>query len=279
MSSELGRYGIFRTGSDLTPALAAELERLGFRTLWVGSSPPGDLRMVEEFLAATSTITVGTSIVNMWKDGPDEVAASYHRLEGTYPGRFLLGVGIGHREATAEYRAPMQMMTDYLRALAAAGVPRERVVLAALRENSLRLAAEQTAGAIPYLTTAEHTRRARAILGPSALLAPEHKVVVERDPERARAIGRPRVQTPYLGLSNYLNSLRELGYRDDDLEGGGSDRLIDDLVLHGAPEQIAARLGEHLAAGADQVAVQLLTEPGADPLPGYRALANVLLTN
>jgi alkanesulfonate monooxygenase SsuD/methylene tetrahydromethanopterin reductase-like flavin-dependent oxidoreductase (luciferase family) len=107
-------------------------------------------------------------------------------------------------------------------------------------------------------------------------LAPEHKVVLERDPERARTIGRARVRSPYLGLTNYLNSLRELGYTDDDLDAGGSDRLVDDLALHGAPDEIAVRLDGHFAAGADHVVMQLLTEPEADPLPGYIALAGAL---
>ena len=138
------------------------------------------------------------------------------------------------------------------------------------------LEAERTAGAHPYLVTPEHTRQAREILGPEPLLAPEHKAVLEADPERARAIGRPRVQSPYLGLVNYTSNLRRLGWGDDDLQGAGSDALIDALVAHGSDGQVAARLSEHLDAGADHVAVQLLTAPGADLLDGYRRLALAL---
>jgi probable F420-dependent oxidoreductase len=274
---ELGRYGIWRQWHQLAPALVVELERLGFGTVWVGSSPPGDLEVVEEYLAASSRIAIATSVVNMWTDGAAEVAAAYHRIIRKYPDRFVLGVGVGHPEQSAEYRSPYQTMVEYLDALDAGGVRRERRLLAALGPRALRLARDQAAGAIPYLVTPEHTRRARAILGPSAILAPEHKVVLEREPERARAIGRPRVRSPYLGLTNYLNSLRELGYTDDDLDDGGSDRLVDDLALHGTPHQIAVRLGEHFTAGADHVVMQLLTEPGADPLPGYVTLAEALV--
>jgi probable F420-dependent oxidoreductase len=274
---ELGRYGIWRPWQQLAPTLVVELEKLGFGTVWVGTSPPGDLEIIAEYLDATSRITIATSVVNMWQDGAAEVADAYHRIDRQYPDRFVLGVGVGHPEQSAEYRSPYQTMVDYLGGLDAGGVPRERRLLAALRPRALRLARDRAAGAVPYLVTPEHTRRARAILGPAPILAPEHKVVLERDPERARAIGRSRVQNPYLGLTNYLHSLREMGFGDDDLAGGGSDRLVDALALHGTPEQIAAGLDEHFAAGADHVAIQLLTEPETDPLPDYVTLAGALL--
>jgi probable F420-dependent oxidoreductase len=274
---ELGKYGIWRPWQQLAPTLVVELEKLGFGTVWVGTSPPGDLEIVAEYLDATSRITVATSVVNMWQDEPAEVADAYQRIARRYPDRFVLGVGIGHPEQSVEYRSPYRTMVDYLDVLDAGGVPRERRLLAALGPKALRLARDQAAGAIPYLVTPEHTRRARAILGPSPILAPEHKVVIEGDPERARAIGRSRIHNPYLGLTNYLNSLREIGYGEDDLAGSGSDRLVDDLALHGTSEQIAARLAEHFTAGADHVAVQLLTEANADPLPGYVSLASALL--
>jgi probable F420-dependent oxidoreductase len=101
-------------------------------------------------------------------------------------------------------------------------------------------------------------------------------VVVDTDPARARAIGRPRVQRPYLGLVNYTSNLRRLGWSDDDLRDGGSDALIDALVAHGTAAQVAARLHEHLDAGADHVCLQLLTAPDGDALAGYRALATAL---
>ena len=164
----------------------------------------------------------------------------------------------------------------YLDELDLAQVPVGQRLLAALGPKVLQLAADRTAGAHPYLTTPEHTARARAVLGPDELLVPEQKVVLNTDPEQARAIGRPRVATPYLGLSNYVNNLKSLGWSDRDLADGGSDKLIDALVVHGDAETVAAGIRAHLDAGADQVAIQLLTGPEEDPVAGYTALAEVL---
>jgi probable F420-dependent oxidoreductase len=272
----LGRFGVWRAFSQVTPELAAELERLGYGTLWLGGSPGGDLVQVEELIEATASLTLGTSIVNMWKDDAHTVAASFARIEGRHPGRFLLGVGAGHREATQGYARPYDTLVRYVDVLLGDGVPADSLVLAALGPKVLRLATERTAGAIPYLVPPEHSRQAREILGPGPLLAPEQKVVLETDPERARATGRPRVQNPYLGLVNYTSNLRRLGWRDEDLSDGGSDALIDALVAQGSGEEVAARLAEHFAAGADHVAVQLLTASDADVLDGYRKLALAL---
>jgi probable F420-dependent oxidoreductase len=260
----------------LTPALAAEIEAAGYGAIWVGGSPPADLRGVEELLAGTEHIAVATGVVNMWTSPAAEVAESYHRIAAAYPGRFLLGVGIGHPEATAEYRSPYATILAYLDELDAGQVPKEGRALAALGPKVLAVSAERTAGAHPYLTTPEHTRTARELIGEGVLLAPEQKVVLETDPERARSIGRPAVARPYLGLRNYTSNLRTLGYTDADLADGGSDRLIDALVAHGDPATVAARLTEHLDAGADHVCAQILTEPDGDPVPALRALAEAL---
>ena len=228
---------------------------------------------VEELLAATTTLTLATSIVNMWKDPAALVARSYARVQQRHPGRFLLGVGAGHPEATSEYASPYETLVRYVDVLLGDGVPADSLVLAALGPRVLRLAAERTAGAHPYLVPPEHTRRAREILGEGPLLAPEQKVVLETDPERARAIGRPRVQRPYLGLTNYVTNLRRLGWTDADLADGGSDALIDALVVHGDAAALARGVTAHLDAGADHVAVNFL-DP--DPRPALRALAGAL---
>ena len=272
----LGRFGIWRGAGQVTAQLAVDIERLGFGALWLGSSPSGDLVQAEELLDATTTLVLATSIVNMWKDPAATVAASFARITARYPGRFLLGVGAGHREATQHYASPLETLARYVDVLRAGGVPRDGLVLAALGPKALSLAAERTAGAIPYLVPPEHTRQARAILGPGPLLAPEQKAVLDTDPQRARALGRSRVRNPYLGLVNYTGNLRRLGWSDDDLAGGGSDALIDALVAHGSPGEVAAQLGRHLEAGADHVCIQLLTPDGADPLGGYQDLARAL---
>jgi len=276
LRDRLGRFGIWRSSAQVTPDLAAGVERLGYGAVWLGGSPDGELAIVPELLGATSALMVGTSIVNIWKDDAATVARSYARIEASHPGRFVLGVGAGHREATKEYASPYEKLATYVDQLQAAGVPAEGLVLAALGPRVLRLAGDRSAGAIPYLVPPEHTRLAREILGPDRLLAPEHKAVLDPDPERGRALGRKRVQNPYLHLVNYTSNLRRLGFADDDLAGGGSDRLIDALVAHGRPDQVAAQLSAHLDAGADHVAVQLLTENDADLMPGYADLASAL---
>jgi probable F420-dependent oxidoreductase len=273
---QLGQFGVWRNGGQLTPELAQGIEQAGFGALWVGGSPDGHLDIVEQLLDATTALTLGTSIVNIWKDEATTVAAAFARIEGRHPGRFVLGIGTGHREATQEYQKPFEAIDQYVTALLAEGVPAGRLVLAALGPRVLGLSRDRTAGAIPYLVTPEHTRQARQILGAEPLLAPEHKVVLDPDPASARAIGRPRVQNPYLGLINYTSNLRRLGWSEADLADGGSDALIDALVAHGTPDQAAAQLREHLDAGADHVVAQLLTGSGAELLDGYRQLGSAL---
>jgi probable F420-dependent oxidoreductase len=274
MIMDLGRYGVFGHSRILTPERARIVESLGYGTIWEGGSPPAELSLVEALLDATTTLKVATGIVNVWTADAVEVARSFHRIEAAHPGRFLLGIGVGHPEATARYHSPYQTLVNYLDVLDAEGVPAERRVLAALGPRVLRLAAERSAGAHPYLITPEHTRQAREILGAGKILAPEQRVVLEADPARARALGAPTVKM-YLGLSNYTANLKRLGFTDDDLAGAGSDRLIDALVVSGDDAQIRERFEEQHAAGADHVAVQLIAGPD-DLDAGFRRLAGVL---
>ncbi|MCA1846328.1 MAG: TIGR03620 family F420-dependent LLM class oxidoreductase, partial [Actinobacteria bacterium] len=216
MSTALGTLGIWQFTAKATPELAVEAERLGYGTVWVGGSPDGSLEQAEALLDATERITVATGIVNMWKDDAATVAASYQRLEAKHPGRFLLGVGIGHREHIEAYRSPYDKIVEYLHQLDDGGVPAGRRVIAALGPRVLELSAARAAGAHPYLTTPEHTAFARKVIGPDALLAPEHKVVVDTNPELARAIGR-KVVKGYLGLVNYRQNLLRFGFSEDDM--------------------------------------------------------------
>ena len=273
MSIQLGRIGFWRHPSALTPEVVAEVEALGYGAIWLGGSPGGDLKVVDDLLDTTDHIAVATGIVNVWKDDAATIAADYHRIAARHPDRFLLGLGIGHPEAVNEYQKPYATLVSYLDQLDELKVPVEGRALAALGPRVLKLAAERTAGAHPYLVTPEHTRQARQIMGPGPLLAPEQKVVLETDPERARAIGRPAVANPYLGLTNYVSNLRRLGWTDADLADGGSDALIDALAVHGDGDALARGVTAHLDAGADHVAVQVLAR---DPLPALRALAGSL---
>lgn len=267
----LGSTGIWVRHSGVTPEAASELERLGYGTIWLGASPSAELDVVDPLLDATERLVVGTSIVNVWTAAAKPVAESFHRLEAKYPGRFVLGIGAGHRENDADYRKPYAALVDYLDELDQAGVPVQRRALAALGPRVLELARTRTAGALPYLITPDHTRAARAQLGPEALLVAEQKVVLDDNLERAREIGRARVG-PYLRLSNYVANLRRSGFDEHDVTFPGSDRLVDALAAPGDADAIAARLRAHLSAGASQVAIQVLSADD-DLLPTARALA------
>ncbi|MFI2336113.1 LLM class F420-dependent oxidoreductase [Nocardia rhamnosiphila] len=272
MTIDLGRYGVWRYYKLFTPEAAAELERLGYGALWLGGSPSADLPVVEDLLASTETLKVGTSIVNIWTAPAAETAESFHRIEQRFPGRFVLGIGCGHPEANKPYRSPYEALVEYLDELDAARVPVSGRMLAALGPKVLKLAADRTAGALPYLTTPEHTAQAREIVG-DALLAPEQKLVVDTDPDSARATGRTVVEM-YLGLRNYTTNLRRLGYTDEDIAKPGSDRLLDALAVHGAADQVAAQARRHIEAGADHLALQVLDQ---DYLATLRTLAPLLI--
>ena len=256
LKPDFGRFGVWTFGTP-KPEQVTAIERLGYGAIWIGGSPAGDLKYVEPLLDATETIQVATGIINVWQAPAEQVGEAYHRIEDKYPGRFLLGIGIGHPEHTEEYRKPYDVLVEYLDVLDSKKVPTSRRVIAALGPKVLKLSAQRSAGAHPYLTTPQHTGEARNILGPSVFLAPEHKVVLARDAEASRKIGRDTVDF-YLNLSNYLNNWKRLGFTDDDVAKPGSDRLIDAVVAHGTPDDIARQLNEHLEAGADHVAIQVL---------------------
>jgi probable F420-dependent oxidoreductase len=271
---ELGQIGIWGRRQEGVDGLE-EIEGLGYGTLWVGSSP--SLADVRPFLEASGMLTIATGILNIWRHDPADVAAGHAELRRAFPDRFLLGIGVGHPEATREYRRPLTAMRAFLDGLDAAPepVPRDERAAAALGPKMLRLAAERTLGAHPYFVPMEHTRLARETIGPDALLAPEVAVVVEPDPETARRHARDYAAT-YLQASNYTRNLQRLGFTEDDIAGGGSDRLIDAVIPHGSADAVAERVRAHLDAGADHVCVQPLGH-GPVPLDDYRALAGALL--
>jgi probable F420-dependent oxidoreductase len=270
-----GRYGVWARGTDLSPELAKTIEELGYGAVWLGGSPPADLELPESLLAATDRLVVATGIVNMWGSAASEAAASYRRIAERYPDRFLLGVGIGHPEATGEYRKPYATIIEYLDELDAGGVPVEGRVLAALGPKVLAVSRDRTAGAHPYLTTPRHTREAREILGAGPLLAPEQKVVLDTDVERARALGREKVSNPYLKLTNYRNNLLRTGFSEEDLDTA-SDAVVDALAVHGDAATVAAGLTAHLEAGADHVCAQVLVRDQSEYVPALTTLAGAL---
>ena len=274
---ELGKFGVFghyAQWQQVPPDQLRKIEALGYGAIWAGGSPPADLDWVDPILGETENLTLATGIVNIWTAAAGPVAESFHRIDAAYPNRFLLGIGVGHPEAHTEYKKPYDALTEYLDELDRHGVPKDRRVVAALGPQVLKLSARRSAGAHPYLTTPEHTRQARELVGPDAFIAPEHKVVLTTDAEQARAVGRKALEI-YLNLANYLNNWKRLGFSDADVAKPGSDALLDAVVAHGTVDVVATRLAEHLAAGADHVPVQVLT--GTDTLvPALAELAGPL---
>lgn len=253
-----GVFGLFQQWEKVTPAQLREIESLGYGAIWAGGSPPAELDWVESILETTTTLKVATGIVNIWSAVAGSVAESFHRIEAAHPGRFLLGIGAGHPELIAEYKKPYDALTQYLDKLDEYGVPENRRIVAALGPQVLKLAARRSAGAHPYLTTPTHTAQARALVGPDAIIAPAHKVVLTADAAQARTVGRDALGV-YLNGMNYVNNWKRLGFSDSDVAAPGSDALVDALVAYGSADAIAARVKEHLAAGASHVPVQVLT--------------------
>ena len=284
----LGKVGIWTSvrqwSEPASPADgASELEQLGFEMVWIGGSV-GQIEIIDAVLASTERLVAGTGITQIWMNPPTEVAADYHRLNDTHSGRFVLGLGVGHAPFTEaaghQYERPLAKLRSYLDELDQADrpVPQSGRVIAALRPKALAIAAERAAGVHPYNVPPQHTAQARELLGPSPVLVPEQKILFATDPSTARRVGREAMAI-YLNLPNYLNNLREFGFEDSDFADGGSDKLIDTMVAWGTPDVVAARVREHLDAGADQVAVQVLSERDSTALPRveWRQAAETLL--
>ncbi|MGW0997646.1 LLM class F420-dependent oxidoreductase [Streptomyces sp. NPDC002523] len=283
LKESVGRYGIWSHGlRSEDPSLrgeigeaAAELEELGYGAAWLGGSSAA--RHAVPLLETTSTLTVGTSIQSIWQYEAAESAAAFAEVEAAHPGRFVLGLGVSHAKLTDQYRRPYSALVAYLDALDEAGVPAHRRVLAALGPKTLDLAGTRAAGAVPYLVTPEHTAQAREILGDGALLAPEFKVVLETDADRARTAARDTLAM-YLTLPNYTNTWLRLGFTEDDFKDGGSNRLIDTFFAWGDDATIRSRVDAFHDAGADHVALQVI-DPGSRtelPREGWRRLASIL---
>lgn len=275
----LGTIGVWTSyrpfGVERAGEAAGVVEQLGFGTWWVGSSPHvPDIRPV---LEASSTLVAATGILNVWRNEPEETAAADAELRARFPGRFMLGIGIGHPETASGYRRPLTAMREFLDGLDASPSPppADERCLAALGPKMLDLAGERSAGSHLYFASVAHTREARERLGPGKLVAPELACVVDTNADRAAAVARAYA-TSYLRLENYRRGLLDYGFTVDDFSGGGSDRLIDAIVPQGSAEQIAEVVQAHLDAGADHVCLQPLGEEGI-PRASWKALADVLI--
>jgi probable F420-dependent oxidoreductase len=275
------RYG----DSSEVAELAAEMEGLGFSALWIPDVGGDVWTPLSNLLGATRSATVATGILNIWMHTPQETAAQHAALTAEYGRRLLCGIGVSHRpfidrvNEAGTYQKPVEKVAAFLDGLDAADPPLspgDRCV-AALGPRMLELAAARTSGTHPYLVTPEHTARARAAVGPTGLVASEQAVVLDTDPDSARATARIHLQS-HLGLPNYTNNWKRIGFTDDDLADGGSDRLVDALVAWGDEDAIVARVQAHRDAGASHVCIQALeSDPRAIPAAHWRALASALL--
>jgi probable F420-dependent oxidoreductase len=281
-AARLGRLGVW-TFLDLLPApkaleVAQKVEAWGYSTLWMPEAVGRDPFAQISFLAAnTKKLVFATGIANIYARDAVTMRAIQQTVGELSGSRFVLGLGVSHAPMVSglrghTYGKPVATMRAYLDAMEKAiymgPAPSQEtpVVIAALRENMLRLAAERCAGAHPYNVTPEHTARARAILGSGPTLAPEQMVLRETDPAKARAVARKNL-TVYLGLPNYQNNWKWLGFDEGDFANGGSDRLIDAVVAWGDEKAIEARIQAHFDAGADHVCIQPFRadgEPGPD---------------
>ena len=281
----MGRTGIWslelRFGNPEHAVDAArELDELGYGSIWIPGGIGGDLLGdVSRLLSATQNLVVGTGILNIWKHQPEEVGAWWLALSEQDQARVMLGLGVSHGPIIGStYAKPLTVMREYLERLSEQGLPASNLCLAALGPKMLELARQRTAGVHPYLITPEHTASARQILGPDALLAPEQGVVLETNPEKARALARQALEN-YRHLPNYVNNWLRLGFTEEEI-AQLSDRLVDALFAWGDTDRIAERVNAHLAAGADHVCLQLVTGAGVDveaARAGWRELAAALL--
>lgn len=275
---DFGKYGAWssfrRIGKDGAGEAARAVEEAGLGTFWLGGSPR--LEETRPLLEGSEKLVVGTSIVNIWGYDPADLAAEFAALEADFPGRLCVGIGVGHPEATSDYKRPLTSLEAFLDGIdaAAAPIPADRRIIAALGPKMLRMSARRSLGTIPYFTSIDHTRFARETVGPDASVIPELACVIDEDVERARATAREYAKL-YLGLSNYTNALLEHGFEAADIADGGSDRLIDHVIPHGSAADIAAVARAHVEAGADHVALQTIGGEGI-PADEWSKLAAAL---
>lgn len=281
---QLGKIGVWSFLDGMSSAQMAQfaqrIEKSGYGALWVPEAfGRNSLVSSSWLLANTQNLVVATGIANIYARDPMAAIGAQYGLNEQSGGRFLLGLGVSHKPLVSDarghsYGKPLASMRNYLEAMAkveyTSPPPPEKplTVLAALGPKMLQLSSDLADGAHTYNVTPEHTAQARAIIGPGKLLCVEQMLIAESDPTKARAIARTSL-APYLPLPNYANNWRRLGFVDDDLVNGGSDRFIDAIIAWGDDKALAARVQAHFANGADHVCVQLL---GESPIPDSATL-------
>ncbi len=270
---QVGKLGVWypvdRLDGDGIRHLLRTVEDLGYSTLWYPEALGYESLSIASFmLANTSRLVIGSSIANIYARDPFTARRGLRTLTSLYDDRFILGLGVSHAPMVEKlrghvYEKPVPTMRRYLDSLYEdpSNAAQWPVVIAALGPLMLKLAAERTAGAVPYNVTPEHTREARVALGPYKLLAVEQKVYLQTDATAARGLARRELHR-YLALTNYRNNWLRIGFSEADLADGGSDRFIDAMVLWGDAATIAQGLRAHLEAGANQVCIQPIHAEG-----------------
>jgi probable F420-dependent oxidoreductase len=290
----LPTIGVWTAALDVVPAaraqeLAAELEELGYGAVWIPEVAGRDVFVhLALLLSATRTMVGATGIANIWGRDAVTMTGAAKGLAEAFPERALIGLGVSHKNLVEglrghDYDKPLSAMRTYLERMDASPytalrptTPMRRV-RAALGPKMLELAGTAADGAHPYFVPPEHTAIARGVLGAGPLLCPEQAVLLETDPDKARAIGRQHTAI-YTAQPNYVNNLRRLGFTDEDVADGGSDRLVDAIVAWGSVDDVVARVQAHLDAGADHVCVQALTPSFREVPDGqWRELAPALV--
>jgi probable F420-dependent oxidoreductase len=289
----LGRLGVWTWAFDQHPwpvvrDAVAELDDLGYGTIWFGEAAGRDATtQATLLLSATSRIVVAPGIANIYRRPPEALAQAERTIAEAFPSRFALGLGVGAPMiAGSRWRPPIAAMRDYLAAMdktALTGPPPATPaprLLAALGPRMLRLAAEKTAGAHPFLLPPEHTAYAREIVGPNAVLAVHQSVVLEPDRTKARDIARASL-AGWLAQIDVVASRWQMvqkvtGFDESDLKAGGSDRLVDAMVAAGDLDVIAARVAQQFAAGATHVCLGVASATPELALPTLRELAALI---
>jgi len=293
MPTDLGRLGVWAAldalSAEESAQFASRLEAWGYGALWTPEAVGRDPFAFIGFLAGrTERLVFATGIANIYARDPMTMKGIHQTIEELAPERFVLGLGVSHEHLVSkvrghDYGKPLTAMRNYLEALdgalymGAKPANQAPIVIAALRDKMLELAATKTAGAHPYLAPPEHTERARKVMGPDAWLCPEQMIILETDATRARDVARKNLAV-YTRLPNYQNNLKQFGFEDSDFENGGSDKLVDAIVAWGDEQALRDRIEAHYRAGANHVCIQAF-RPDGEMSPDMAALEALAPSN